>query len=154
MELMPVTIYTILQSGKLHAMYREGGPATFEEGKKWVSASQHLAKAKASGRILPIVFAPAEHIRELIYQGIIRKISFATSQNKVCSVITVSDLKPFRAPRPAKTQLVVQSTGKSIPPGHIRPYVICRTPSFIANAPAPNSTVERDARKGGARRSP
>jgi hypothetical protein len=132
MDLMPVTIYTILQSEKLHAMYGKGGFSKFKEGKRWAGAAKLLAKAAASDCVLPIVFARAEKTYELFYHGTIRKISFIAEKGKTSTVISIADLKPFRAPRPKKTNLIVVSTMQPIPRSHIRPYVLCRTPSFIA----------------------
>lgn len=131
MELMPVTIYTIVQSERLKAMYRAGRIARFEEGTRWVSAAKHLAQAKATDRILPIVFAPAEETWELIFRGIIKSISPIVDPIDKRTRIVVTDLKPFRPPRPQKTDLVVISTGRHIPQGYIWPYALCRTPDFV-----------------------
>jgi hypothetical protein len=130
MKLMPVTIYTIVKSERLHKMYR-AGIAKFEEGARWVAAAKLLRQAKATGRSLPIVFAPAEEIWELIYRGTINSISPIVDPKGKRTRIVVTDLKPFRGNRPNKTDLVVISTGRPIPEGDIRPYRLCRTPDFL-----------------------
>lgn len=130
MKLMPVTIYTVVKSERLDKMYRSG-VAKFEEGARWVSATKLLAKAKATGRTLPIVFADAKEIWDLIYRGTIKSISPIVDPKDKRTRIVVTGLTPFRGRRRNKTDLIVLSTGRPIPPSNIRPYRLCRTPDFL-----------------------
>jgi hypothetical protein len=125
MKHKPEMVYTILHSETLKEKYKAGGRVKFKEGKPWVGAARLLAEATASGREVPIVFAPAEKTKHLIYHGIIRGISISGESGARKTAVTVSDLKPFKAPRPMKIDLVVASTGSHIPAGHIKPYVLC-----------------------------
>lgn len=133
MALMRVTVYTILKSGDLDAAFKAGRQIEFAEGKRWVGAASLLEEAKRLGWTLPIVFAPGERTRELVYHGRVVNLVVRAEpdENGNCSYITVADLTPFKAPRPRKTDLVVESTKRPIPQGHIRPYVLCRTPTFL-----------------------
>ena len=133
MTVMRTTVYTLLQSQKLHDAYKAGGQIEFAEGRPWAKAAELLTDAKRLGWALPIVFAPGERIRELIYHGRVANVVVTPEpdENGNRTHVVVTHLTPFKAPRPRKVDLVVESTRRPIPVGHIRPYVLCRTPRFL-----------------------
>jgi hypothetical protein len=128
----PTCVYTVLHSDSLKRFYKDGRAGKFIEGKPWTAAKQLLESAKRDGLQVPIMFAGAEQIQELLYHGILTKVEIKkAADGKSKSVIRVVDLKPFRRPRPDKTDLIVESSGNSLSQNHIKTYVLCQTPEFV-----------------------
>jgi hypothetical protein len=128
------TVYTILHSKDLAKLFRAGRKGTFIEGKAWTAASALLARARAIGWRVPIIFAPGEAIWELHYFGFISDIRIVNDGDHRRTQVDVSELCRFSKPRPLKTDLIVRSTGAPLPENHIRPYVLCETPVFLHKA--------------------
>lgn len=124
-----ICVYTIVHSNKLDCLYKEGGSIELLENKAWATASNLLVEAKKQGMTLKIVFAAAEDTSDLIYHGDLDDININRKDpNSVFTSYRVSNLFPFSDPKPKKVSLIINSTGKPISGGHIRPYVICNTP--------------------------
>ena len=133
MGFMSTAVYTILQSEKLHKAYRAGRRIEFSEGKAWQRASELLGEARERDLILPIVFAPGERTRDLIYYGHIDDLTVLSEPDSEGNRthVVVTNLVRIKPPRPRKMDLTVVSTNRGIPSGYIRPYVICKTPKFL-----------------------
>jgi hypothetical protein len=125
----PVCVYTIVHTNKLDKLYRDGGNGQIEEKRNWASAHRLLQEAKRSDMKMLIVFAAAEYTSDLLYYANLEAIKIDKSNPKSpVTTLEVSKLTPFEEPKPNKTSLMVKSTGRAIPEGQIRPYVICKTP--------------------------
>src|SRR5436853_6332932 len=123
----PICVYTIVHTNKLDDLYQQGGKGAIKEKRNWATASKLLQEAKRNNMKMLVLFAAAEYIQDLIYYANLEAIEIDRKDSK-SSVTTfhVSELTPFEKPKPEKTSLIVKSTGRPIPEGHIRPYVICR----------------------------
>jgi hypothetical protein len=132
-EYTPVSVYTILHSKALAKMFRSSRSGNFTERKKWVSAEKLLRAARSTGEVVPVIFAPGENIRELTHFAELTNLEINQGEDgKWSTTVSVSNLTKIRPPRPQKTQLQVCSTGEKLPASHIRPYVLIKTPSFLA----------------------
>jgi hypothetical protein len=126
------SVYTILHSNQLAAIYDSSRQGKFVEGRKWISAKKLLENARRAGQVVPVIFAAAEDIWELSHVGILEELQILQDKaGKWSTTVSVSNLKKTDQPRPVKTQLVVSSTGRRLPRSHIRPYVLVQTPSFV-----------------------
>ena len=132
---MPICIYTIVHSEKLddlHLKCKKDGKVKIEENRNWATAATLLQEAQLAEVTMMIVFAAAEYTRDLIYYGSLESIEInKKTLNKFATTFYVSDLTPFNSPYLLKTSLIVASSGKAIPDGYIRPYVICKTPKQL-----------------------
>ncbi|HVC95763.1 MAG TPA: hypothetical protein VND64_18870 [Pirellulales bacterium] len=114
-------------------MFRRKRGGKFVEGRKWVAAKRLLIDARKSGRLVPVIFAPAEAIRDLAYWGILDGVTITETADGSCSTtVLIRSLTRIAPPRPNKTALVVVSTGRKLSADHIRPYVLVQTPRFIS----------------------
>jgi hypothetical protein len=132
-EFTETSVYTILHSKDLAALYRKGKRGMFTEGKKWVRAQELLESGRRNGQSVLVIFAPGEDIWELTHFGVLENVKISEDTNGKCETeVTVGNLTRIPTPRPSKTELIVCSTGKGLPPNHIRPYVLVQTPSFLS----------------------
>ncbi|HUY31439.1 MAG TPA: hypothetical protein VMV69_01565 [Pirellulales bacterium] len=151
-EFNETSVYTILHSKKLATFYGSGRRGVFTEGKKWVSAQELLESARKTGQLVPVIFAPGERTRELTHFGILEDVKISQDdEGKWTTTVSVRDLTKMRHPRPAKTQLVVSSTGLRLPANHIRPYVIVQTPKFLDKQKTKTEPPAAPVARGGAR---
>ncbi|BFU90670.1 MAG: hypothetical protein NTAFB01_18570 [Nitrospira sp.] len=134
----PFCIYTIVQSGKLDEIHKNGGTAKLTEGKPWTNAKQLLAKAHRDKLWMPIIFAAAEDTKDLIYYAEITKIALRHD----ATTYFFTNLTPIDGCFP-KTRLTLKSKGKRIRSNFIKPYAICRTPAFLKKQLANNGPVPR-----------
>lgn len=126
------SVYTIVQSEKLAAMYKSGRKCRFREKRKWATAKRLLAAARKVGEIIPVIFAFAEETWDLHYFAELDDLAFThNADGSVATTISVTGLTQIRSPRPKKMALRVCSTGRHLPEGFIRPYAIVETPSFV-----------------------
>lgn len=123
--LADLCIYTIRHSDDLRDSIKRGGSDTFTEGKNWARAKQLLDEARKQGKRLPIVFAPAEDTRHLFAWALLEEVL----PSKTTS-FTFSQLRPFKK-RPRKTSLRRARDGQPLDGKFIKPYAICRTPTFL-----------------------
>lgn len=128
-SISPICIYTIVHTNKLNVAYKQGGKSTFTENKRWVTAKRLLQDCKLNGLKMLVIFAPAKETSHLISYGTLDEVKI--DNEALTTDFQVSDLKLFGKRRPPKTSVIVKSTGKPIPEGHIRPYVICETPKQL-----------------------
>jgi hypothetical protein len=125
-----ICVYAIRRADALDEDWRQGGVLSFTEGKSWTRAAKELAAAKRTGVVLPIVFADACGTNHLIFRAQIDDVHLLSRGRKAQTRIVASRLEKLASP-PLKTELVIADTGRRIPAGHIRSYVICRTPQWL-----------------------
>ena len=96
------------------------------ERKRWKAGLKLFHQAKRQGTRLPIIFAPAEDVRYVRHWGTIRdlRVSHAGTKYRFAELQRIDPWQP-------RSALRLEKTGKPIRKGHIRPYVIVRTPDFI-----------------------
>ena len=125
-------VYTIVHTDTLNDLHRNGGKGKITQNRNWAAANNLLLEAQHNNMRMLIVFAAAEGTRDLIYTANLEdiKINKKDSFNAV-TTFHFSELTPFQDPKPKKTSLIMKNTGKAIPVGHIRPYVICKTPKSL-----------------------
>lgn len=119
-------IYTIVESGTLDKISKNGGTAELPEGKPWARAKQLLAKAQQDGLWIPIIFAGAADTQYLIYYAELTNIT----RRHNTTAYSFTRLTRIHGSFP-KTLLTLESTGKRIHQNFIRPYAICHTPAFL-----------------------
>jgi hypothetical protein len=119
-------IYTLKHSDLLAAETKSGGTSSLTEGRPWRTGETLLADARRAGASMPLLFSAAETETELIYWAIIEDIVIDADGETTC---TYSNLRRIDPPRPrASLQLL---RGGRLKDSDIRPYRLCRTPSFI-----------------------
>ena len=69
----------------------------------------------------------------MIFRGQIDDIRIRSTDGKAQTIVVASHLEKLARP-PLKTQLTIADTGRRIPGGYIRSYVICRTPPWFGSA--------------------
>jgi hypothetical protein len=124
-------IYTILHSDKLKHFCREGGTGIFTENKKWVAALGLWESAEKENEQLPLIFAAAESVSELICWGIITKLRPGLSTKPDSTTISFTGLKHIRGTPRFHNSLRLRSTRKQLSNNFIKPYAICYTPDFL-----------------------
>jgi hypothetical protein len=125
-----ICMYAIRHGDALDEDWRSGGTFSFTERRSWSRAAKELAVARQNGCLLPIVFADARATRYLIFRAEIDDLRVSWSDGKAQTTVLANRLEKLANP-PPKTQLVVADTGRHIPVGYIRSYVICRTPRWL-----------------------
>jgi hypothetical protein len=150
MPLADVCIYTIASPEKLEGAVRQG--KKLSEKTRWVSGQRHLQQARAEERILPVIFADAhKDVRKLIAWSTLDDlddlaVNRSTTEFRIRKLYSVGSV--------TRESLIVLSTGMPIPVGHIRPYVICKTPKvLISFAKTPQRSAE-SATSGSKRKAP
>jgi hypothetical protein len=129
-NIYPKCVYTIVQSDRLHEIFNEkNGKGQITEKKLWTGARALLDDARENGDKFFVLFTPAEATQEIVYFAEVENI--VTFKNDVSTMCYFKNLTPTAEPRPLKEELIIASSGQPIRPGHIRPYVLCRTPNFV-----------------------
>lgn len=119
-------VYTILGLGELRKISKNGGTAELSQRKPWSTAKQLLAQAQSENHWVPIIFAAAEHIKNLLYYAEITNIALRHNT----TTYSFARLTPIDGSFPI-TRLTLKSTGKRIDENFRRPYAICLTPAFL-----------------------
>lgn len=107
-----------------------------------------MLRGVAPGGHLPIVFADARDCSALIAWSVVRAIKVTDTGTRY----SIGDLWAVPPSRPQHLQRL--KSDDHIAEGHIRPYVLCRTPAFLrreATRPRnwrPPTAVETEAREG------
>jgi 5-methylcytosine-specific restriction endonuclease McrA len=123
----------------LDADYASGGDGEFTERGPWTTGNRILQEARQSAHRVPLLFAPAEAdiIGGVIYWALIDDITLT----RLNTIVRFSGLQRIPKKWPLSS-LIKLSTGEPLSNNYIRPYVPCRTPSFLtALASAPTKTV-------------
>lgn len=135
---MPCCIYTIKNKKDLDKAYKNGKSGSYTENKAWRTGLDHFIDAKNMGAYLPIVFADADSIWELLYWAKLTEVKILINTNKEIKSHDVTqysfqDMKryPKKDPPYNYTDLILDKTGERIQEGFIRPYAICRIPNYL-----------------------
>jgi hypothetical protein len=123
-EFAEFSVYTIRHIDKLRADIRNGGGEA-TEARRWVGAADLLHRAQSSNRSMPILFADSTDCSNLVCWALIEKIEVEGKGTRY----RFDHVLPLKGRTPQ--ELILRSTGKTIAAKFIRPYAICRTPSFI-----------------------
>lgn len=121
-------VYTILHSDELHRQAAEGGRHSLTERKVWKTGSQLWAEAERSGQRMPVVFSGADVDTGLFYWATIDDI-VVNHENRQ-TICSYSDLREISPPRKL-SQLQLREGNRQLSDDYIRPYAICKTPSFL-----------------------
>jgi hypothetical protein len=123
-------IYTMRHSTSLAEDARRGNGELVERA-PWVTGSRLFGEASASGLRLPIVFSAADIDSGLIYYATITDVVVedADDGGRRTTRCTYEAVQPIDPPRHLSE--LTLATGKPLSDQYIRPYAICRTPSFI-----------------------
>ena len=119
-------LYTILHHDRLAEAATLRGPSTFVVKQRMVTAGNLLRKAHVAGQDVAVLFGDASDCSKLLYWGRVSAIDVGEFDTHY-TVFPVRPLAPGHSPQ----ELVLASTGERIADGFIRPYAICRTPSFL-----------------------
>jgi len=122
-------VYTIVSRDALDRAALERAPLTRQEGRAWRTATRLLDEAGRQKAALPILIGDAKDCSRLLYWGILVSISVRGAR----TTYTVDALRPIPG-RHSAQELVLRSSGKSIAPRFIRPYAVCRTPTFLESS--------------------
>jgi hypothetical protein len=120
-------IYTILHTDRLVEAARHGGSTTFRESRAWVTGRQLWQQAQAAGLGFPVLLGDATDCSRLEYWGLLTRVEINGDATRF-TVDRVRALSGSHTPQ----QLVLRRTGEHIAPNFIRPYAICRTPTFLS----------------------
>jgi hypothetical protein len=118
-------IYTIARPDKLAAARKEAA-SYFEEHHCWTTGCRLWHEADADDLDMAIVFGDATNCSRLIYWGILTNVIPGEGE----AHYRVKSMRKFRGMH-SPQELVLRSTGETIAPGFIRPYAICRKPSYL-----------------------
>ena len=119
-------IYTIRDGEDLACAARKGGQAKFTQRRAWVTGLRLWLEAQQVRKAMPVVLGDATDCSRLLYWGVLSAVELGDRK----TTFTVKCLRRF--PESHKPQeLVLRSTGRPIGAKFIRPYAICRTPSFL-----------------------
>lgn len=122
-ELASYCVYTIRVPEQLLDASRHGTP--LHESKRWVRAAQLWASARQAGQEMAILFADARHCSELIAWAVLRSVDVAENGTRY----TIGQL--WGVPRSRPQDLELLDRPARIKKNHIRPYVLCKTPTFL-----------------------
>jgi len=117
-------IYAIKHSNKLDKLIGERGEHLIEENKIWRSAYNMLVEANKIGKVVPVLFAPAETTEFL--HSYAELINVEIQPKRGSTIFTIKNLQKFKSTR-RKTSLVLLN-GNHIPDSYIRSYCLCKTP--------------------------
>ena len=118
-------VYTMKHSDDLEAAYASGGKARWHESRGW-KTGRELVEACAAEESVPIIFSAAERDSGLIFYARLDAVEVdeAGTTYEVSGLRSLADALPL-------SSLTVASSGSPLPDSYIRPYAICRTPSFL-----------------------
>lgn len=119
-------IYTIAHGERLADAEAKGRPWSAVENKPWVTGYTLWREAQDDGMATPVVIADSRDCSRLLYWGVLTKVTLAGETTRY----TVDRLRPIRGRRRTQ-ELSLRSTGRKIAPHFIRPYAICKTPTFV-----------------------
>ena len=131
-------VYTILHPDRLAEAAALRGPSTFVVRQRMVAAETILQGARATKERVAVLFGDATDCSRLVYWGTLVSISVGTNDTHY-SVCPLLPLEPGYRPQ----DLTLDSSGERIAEGFIRPYAICRRPTFL---PESNETAWRAVR--------
>lgn len=118
-------IYSIRHMDTLERWHIEDGHGEFSINQRWKTGKQILDQAKASKRVAPILFAPAENTSFIAGWA---KLGFLdVGMNK--TTVLVEDFRLLKD-RFRKTSLKKRD-GVNLDGSFIRPYAICTTPKRL-----------------------
>jgi hypothetical protein len=124
-------IYTIRHSDDLAHAAAAGGRAEYEEHTAWVTGLELFQQAQRSQTRMPVLFGAAERASGIIYRGFLESVSVTEPEpGMALTRYVVTQLKPVSG-EPAKSTLVLRSSGGPLSDQYIRPYAICVTPDFV-----------------------
>ncbi|HET8940704.1 MAG TPA: HNH endonuclease [Rudaea sp.] len=139
-------VYTIATPE--HLLEASQSETLLHESKRWVTAATLLADAQGHVRELPIVFADSRDCSILIGWSVVRSINVTVRGTHYA----IGPL--WHVPRSTPQDLQLLSSEEYIAEGHIRPYVLCKTPAFLLRqAKKPRAwsltaSVKKEAREG------
>lgn len=117
-------IYAIKHSNKLDKLIGVSDESHIEENKIWRSAYEMLDEARKIGKVVPVVFAPAETTEFLHSYAELINVEFQPERGG--TIYTIKNLQKFKS-RLKKTSLV-KLDGNHILDSYIRSYCLCKTP--------------------------
>jgi hypothetical protein len=97
------------------------------ERKHWVTGQQLWIEASQTGERMPIIFSGADVHTGLFYWGIIEDIILDDEKGTDCSYSNLREITPRRK----LSELRLRKGNRQLSNDFIRPYAICRTPSFL-----------------------
>jgi hypothetical protein len=119
-------VYTIAHRAVLNGVASTGRAHTFPERKPWVTGHTLWQRAGTAGLAMPVLFADATDCSRLLFWGVLSNVRLQGNSTRF-SVDRLRALPGRHSPQ----ELVLRRTGKKIAPNFIRPYAICRTPTFV-----------------------
>jgi hypothetical protein len=131
-------IYTIRHSDVIAQFSRSKGPHYIDtKRKRWTGAKQMITDARKQGKIVPLVFAPAEDTTYIVAWAELRSVE--TGATNRCMF---ENLKYLSAKIVRKTNLKLHN-GKRLSGDFIRDYAICQTPPAIFMSDQPAASAVR-----------
>lgn len=122
--LSPLCVFTIKNLDELASIHQSGGTGGITENKPWTTAKRLVDDAKRDGESVAVFFSDAAHVGKLHYWAILTSITV----NDGTTNYRFKNLCRFER-KPRQDTLLVTSTGQSLSMVHIRPYVLCSSPS-------------------------
>jgi hypothetical protein len=122
-------VYTIRHSNLIKEFSLSEGPHTiYSKSKPWTSAKQMISDARRQGKVVPLLFAPAEDTTNVVACADL--MSVKTGRTNSCIFENVRNLTP-----PLKKTQLKKRNGQRIDINFIRDYAICKTPPLKSAGP-------------------
>jgi hypothetical protein len=129
-------VYTIAHGEGLAKAQRQGAQqVSFQERKRWTGAENRLAVARRQGQRVPVLLADSRRTSRLRWWGFLEDVALS-ERGTIFRVDRIRQLPGMHRP-----QDLTLLTGARIAPGFIRPYALCRTPTFLADRFGVDSAV-------------
>jgi hypothetical protein len=121
-------VYTIVDGKRLRLLAKQPTAHTFPERKRWVTAERLWQRATSIAEVMPVLFADATQCDRLLFWGILTDVQVSDAGTQY----TVDRLRKIVGNH-SPQELVLRESGKQIAAHFIKPYALCRTPSFVAD---------------------
>jgi len=135
-ELFPYAIYVNASVERIRAASRGDSPSSpIVEGKRWAGGHKLFAEARATGQVLPLIFAQYAPLTFCAEAASIELDNASTTY-------AFRNLQEIIGRR--RSNLTVESTGAPLSDDFIRSYALVRTPSFLKIAATPQPEAQPD----------
>lgn len=121
-------IHTFRHSEDLRRQAASAGQQVLSERKAWVTGRDLFTKAESSGEQMTLLFSAAAVGKGIIYWAVIDAITIDDETR-----VTKCSYSQFQPVTPARrlSTLRLRNGGRPVSDDLIRPYAICRTPTFL-----------------------
>jgi hypothetical protein len=126
-------VYTTHNSPDLERIIASGGVGELTESTYWRGGSEILRRADAAGERVAVLLSAAESKEmKIAYWALLTDVDPSESDERGRRSTTYSFERLTRIDPVKKSELHLINTGKRLSDDFIRPYSLCKTPSFLS----------------------